>query len=309
MRVSAKADYAVRAAIELAASDGERPRQEARDRREPEDPAEVPGEHPLRAPQRRADREPAGSRGRLLADEAGVGDHRRRRDARGGGPTRERSIEPGRRSSSTTGKAEPLQKVWVALRQSIRDVLEGDDAGAPRRGRAPRAGHVRARDSGRLVEPVGTGRAAGPHQRRRASAETTNRRSRPSWRRATRARTAARSGRTPRGPATPGEGERRRERVALRARNHDRDRDRPLKGPVRKKVKKRLQKPGEAGAPDRRRHDDEVGIRHQCEPVVDRAIVGPLAQLDQLPVRVRLVTPHDLARKAHRNRGRQRGGG
>ncbi len=94
MRVSAKADYAVRAAIELAASDGERPVK----KQEIVENQKIPPKflENILSELRHAGliESQRGSRRRLLADEAGVGDHGRRRDARRGGPTRERSVNP-----------------------------------------------------------------------------------------------------------------------------------------------------------------------------------------------------------------------
>ena len=88
VRITAKADYAVRAAAELAAAEGEGPRQGRADRLGPGHPAEVPGEHPQRAADGRHRRQPPRRRRRLLARPAGRRDHGRRRPARRRGAAR-----------------------------------------------------------------------------------------------------------------------------------------------------------------------------------------------------------------------------
>ena len=123
MRVSAKADYAVRAAIELAASDGERPvkKHEIVERQKipPKFLENILSElrHAgLVESQRGAD---GGYWLTKPASEITVADVMRAAE----GPLASvRSTRP--EDLEYEGTAEPLQKVWVALRQSIRDVLE-----------------------------------------------------------------------------------------------------------------------------------------------------------------------------------------
>ena len=123
MRVSAKAEYAVRAAIELAASDGEQPVKKS----------------VIVASQKI----PSKFLENILAELRHAGLVESQRGADGGywltkpatdisvadvmraveGPLASvRSQRP--EALEYEGVAEPLQKVWVALRQSIRDVLE-----------------------------------------------------------------------------------------------------------------------------------------------------------------------------------------
>ena len=101
-----------------------RPGEARRDRRRPGDPPEVPREHPLRAPPRRAGREPARLRRRLLAQRAAGEDHASPTScARSRG--RWRPCAPaGPETLEYEGLAEPLQYVWVALRSAIRSVVE-----------------------------------------------------------------------------------------------------------------------------------------------------------------------------------------
>ena len=124
MRVSAKAEYAVRAAIELAAADDDRPVKK----------------HEIVASQAI----PAKFLENILSELRNAGLIESQRGAEGGywlaKPASEitiadvmRAVEGPLASVRSNrpedleydGIAEPLQKVWVALRQSIRDVLEG----------------------------------------------------------------------------------------------------------------------------------------------------------------------------------------
>ncbi|MDX6586486.1 MAG: hypothetical protein QOI31_959 [Solirubrobacterales bacterium] len=124
MRVSAKAEYAVRAAIELAAADGDRPLK----KHEIAESQKIPAKFlenilselrnaGLIESQRGAD---GGYWLTRPASEITVADVMRAVE----GPLASvRSQRP--EDLEYEGLAEPLQKVWVALRQSIRDVLEG----------------------------------------------------------------------------------------------------------------------------------------------------------------------------------------
>jgi Rrf2 family protein len=124
MRVSAKAEYAVRAAIELAAADRDRPLK----KHEIVESQKIPAKFlenilselrnaGLIESQRGAD---GGYWLTRPASEITVADVMRAVE----GPLASvRSQRP--EDLEYEGLAEPLQKVWVALRQSIRDVLEG----------------------------------------------------------------------------------------------------------------------------------------------------------------------------------------
>lgn len=123
MRISAKADYAVRAAVELAAAGDEPLTAEVVSSRQ-----RIPLQflqkifHELRrarlvASQRGRD---GGHRLARPADEISVADVLRAVE----GPLAEvRGAPP--ESVSYTGSAEPLQEVWIALRTNMRAVLEG----------------------------------------------------------------------------------------------------------------------------------------------------------------------------------------
>ncbi len=123
MRVSAKAEYAVRAAIELAASDGENPVKKSviveAQKIPPKFLENILAElrHAgLVESQRGAD---GGYWLTKPASEISVADVMRAVE----GPLASvRSQRP--EALEYEGVAEPLQKVWVALRASIRDVLE-----------------------------------------------------------------------------------------------------------------------------------------------------------------------------------------
>ena len=123
MRVSAKAEYAVRAAIELAASDGESPVKKSviveAQKIPPKFLENILAElrHAgLVESQRGAD---GGYWLTKPASEISVADIMRAVE----GPLASvRSQRP--EALEYEGVAEPLQKVWVALRASIRDVLE-----------------------------------------------------------------------------------------------------------------------------------------------------------------------------------------
>ena len=123
MRVSAKADYAVRAMVELAAA-GEGPVKGDRIAQAQEIPDQLPREHHGRPPQRRSRPQPPRGRRRLLARPHRGGDHARRRDPRRRRTAGEPSAASGRRRSAYAGSAEPLAEVWIAVRASLRRVLE-----------------------------------------------------------------------------------------------------------------------------------------------------------------------------------------
>ena len=127
MRVSAKVDYAVRAAVELAAAPARGPsvaaRQGGRAGARAGHPAEVPGEHPPgAAPGGIVDSRRGPEGGHLLARpaaEIALADIIRAID----GPL---AGVGGRRPEELdfTGTAEPLREVWIAVRASLRRVLE-----------------------------------------------------------------------------------------------------------------------------------------------------------------------------------------
>ena len=127
MRLSARADYALRAAIELAAAHGDRVTAEHLARAQ-----EVPGEiletiltHLRRSNIVRSQRGPDG--GFWLARPAGdisLAEIIRATDGqslggRGGRPEGERP-----ENVTYRGAAEPLQRVWIALRAHEREVLQ-----------------------------------------------------------------------------------------------------------------------------------------------------------------------------------------
>ena len=122
MRVSAKADYAIRAAVELAVA-GDGPTKGDRIAQAQSIPLELPREHPRRPAQRRARREPAGADGGYWlarpAAEISLADVIRAVD----GPL---ANVRGVRSEQVeyAGSAERLRDVWVAVRASLRSVLE-----------------------------------------------------------------------------------------------------------------------------------------------------------------------------------------
>ena len=136
MRISAKADYAVRAAVELAAAGDEPITAEAVAERQ-----DIPVQflqkifHEMRrarlvASQRGRD---GGHRLARPADEITVADVLRAVE----GPLAEvRGTPP--ESVSYNGAAKPLQDVWIALRTNMRTVLEGVTLADLAAGRLPR---------------------------------------------------------------------------------------------------------------------------------------------------------------------------
>ncbi len=154
MRVSAKAEYAVRAAIELAAAGDSGPVKKSL----------IVESQAI----------PAKFLENILAELRHAGLVESQRGAEGGywltkppaeitvadvmraveGPLASvRSQRP--EDLSYEGDAVALQKVWVALRQSIRDVLEATTLADLVSGELPEADHLGARDPRRLDQPVG----------------------------------------------------------------------------------------------------------------------------------------------------------
>jgi Rrf2 family protein len=123
MRISAKAEYAVRAAVELAAADGEKPLKAARIAEAQEIP--LPFLENLMGDLRQSGvvRSHRGPEGGFALDrpasEITLADVIRAVD----GPLA--SIRGGRpEDTSYGGAAEPLTRVWIALRANLRAVLE-----------------------------------------------------------------------------------------------------------------------------------------------------------------------------------------
>ena len=123
MRISAKAEYAVRAAVELAAADGEKPLKAAKIAEAQEIP--LPFLENLMGDLRQAGvvRSHRGPEGGFALDrpasEITIADVIRAVD----GPLASiRGDRPERTSYS--GAAEPLTRVWIAVRASLRAVLE-----------------------------------------------------------------------------------------------------------------------------------------------------------------------------------------
>ena len=123
MRISAKADYAVRAAIELAAApDGKAVPAELIATAQGI-PLQLPREHPLRAPERRNGAQPARRRRRLPTGQEPrqitIADIIRAVEGplatvRGGKPE----------EAEYPGVASQLPRVWIAVRKNLRNVVE-----------------------------------------------------------------------------------------------------------------------------------------------------------------------------------------
>ena len=123
MRVSAKVDYALRALAELAAAPPGQPVKGEQLATHAGDPAQLPREHPARAPPLGARRQPSRRRRRLLARPAGGGDQPRRRRPCGRGPDRQRPRQPaGGRHLHRGGNRAPGR--LDRARASMRGVLE-----------------------------------------------------------------------------------------------------------------------------------------------------------------------------------------
>ena len=158
MRVSAKADYAIRAMVELAAA-GDGPVKGERLAQAQADPDQVPREHPRRPPPRRAVESQRGSEGGYWlarpAAEITLAQVIRAVD----GPL---ASVRGRRSEQLeyAGSAEPLREVWVAVRASLRGVLEAVTLADVASGELPAAVAALARRPGRLGAALTDGRAS-----------------------------------------------------------------------------------------------------------------------------------------------------
>ena len=122
MHIPAKVDYGIRALLALAAAGT--PQTAEHLAGEQGLPPRFLGRHPGRAAARRDRGQPARGRGRLPAGPRARRHHHRRRDpAALDGPLAEvRGFRP--EATSYDGAAENLQQVWVAVRASLRLVLE-----------------------------------------------------------------------------------------------------------------------------------------------------------------------------------------
>ncbi|MCW3066748.1 MAG: Rrf2 family transcriptional regulator [Solirubrobacterales bacterium] len=136
MRISAKAEYAVRAAVELAAADGEKPLKAARIAEAQEIP--LPFLENLMGDLRQSGvvRSHRGPEGGFALDrpaaEITLADVIRAVD----GPLA--SIRGGRpEDTSYGGAAEPLTRIWIALRANLRAVLEATTLADVVSGRLP----------------------------------------------------------------------------------------------------------------------------------------------------------------------------
>jgi Rrf2 family protein len=145
MRISAKAEYAVRAAVELAAADGEKPLKAARIAEAQEIP--LPFLENLMGDLRQAGvvRSHRGPEGGFALDrpasEITLADVIRAVD----GPLASiRGDRPER--TSYAGAAEPLTRVWIAVRASLRAVLEATTLEDVVSGRLPRSVQALADD-------------------------------------------------------------------------------------------------------------------------------------------------------------------
>ena len=122
MHVTAKADYAVRAVVELPTAPG-LAAQGRRSRAGAGHPGVVPGEHPHAAALERDRAQPARARGWLLArapaEEVNLADIIRAVEGPLVGVRGQRPEEV-----EYVGSAEALQPVWIALRANLREVLE-----------------------------------------------------------------------------------------------------------------------------------------------------------------------------------------
>ena len=122
MRISAKADYAVRAAVELASS-GDEPVKGEKLAQAQDIPAAVSRAHPARAQARAARPRPPRRPRRLLARQAARGDHARDVIRAVEGPLANiQDLAP--EATKYPGDAEHLRDVWIAVRASLRRVLE-----------------------------------------------------------------------------------------------------------------------------------------------------------------------------------------
>jgi Rrf2 family protein len=145
MRISAKAEYAVRAAVELAAADDEKPLKAARIAEAQEIP--LPFLENLMGDLRQAGvvRSHRGPEGGFSldrpADEVTLADVIRAVD----GPLASvRGDRP--ENTSYSGAAEPLTRVWIAVRASLRSVLEATTLDDVVKGRLPEPVQALAKD-------------------------------------------------------------------------------------------------------------------------------------------------------------------
>jgi Rrf2 family protein len=145
MRISAKAEYAVRAAVELAAADGAKPLKAARIAEAQEIP--LPFLENLMGDLRQAGvvRSHRGPEGGFSldrpAEEVTLADVIRAVD----GPLASvRGDRP--ENTSYSGPAEPLTRVWIAVRASLRSVLEATTLEDVVRGRLPEPVQALAKD-------------------------------------------------------------------------------------------------------------------------------------------------------------------
>ena len=135
MRISAKADYAVRAAVEMAAA-GDEPVKGEKLAEAQDIPLQFL-EHILLELKHAAPGAGAawGAR-RLLAGPAARGDHARERDPSGRGTAREHP-GPGPRADQVRGQRGATSEVWIAVRASLRRVLENVTIADLRDGKIP----------------------------------------------------------------------------------------------------------------------------------------------------------------------------
>jgi Rrf2 family protein len=145
MRISAKAEYAVRAAVELAAADGAKPLKAARIAEAQEIP--LPFLENLMGDLRQAGvvRSHRGPEGGFSldrpAEEVTLADVIRAVD----GPLASvRGDRP--ENTSYSGPAEPLTRVWIAVRASLRSVLEATTLEDVVKGRLPEPVQALAQD-------------------------------------------------------------------------------------------------------------------------------------------------------------------
>jgi Rrf2 family protein len=145
MRISAKAEYAVRAAVELAAADGAKPLKAARIAEAQEIP--LPFLENLMGDLRQAGvvRSHRGPEGGFSldrpAEEVTLADVIRAVD----GPLASvRGDRP--ENTSYSGPAEPLTRVWIAVRASLRSVLEATTLEDVVKGRLPEPVQALAKD-------------------------------------------------------------------------------------------------------------------------------------------------------------------
>ena len=145
MRVSAKADYALRAAIELAAHDSERPLKGDRIAQAQEIPLKFLESILVELRNAGIVMSKRGAEGGYLlarpADDITVADVVR---AVEGPIANVRGLRP--EQVSYTGSAEPLREVWIAVRANLRSVLEEVTLADIARGKLPKTVQKLTRD-------------------------------------------------------------------------------------------------------------------------------------------------------------------